>query len=299
MKKKLSLSIAACMASLLVTGAQANISVELNDKPLNFDVQPTIIGNRTMVPFRAILEAVGADVQWDSQTKQVCAIKDGKKVCMTIGVPSVVANGEEQKIDVAPVIVNNRTLVPLRALSEALGLQVEWDEKTNTVEINTCPDGNCDTESTCPDGNCDTPVKEETEKPADSEEKTEESDEKRVLTLVNQYRAEAGLAPLVWDDTLAKVAASHSKDMANRNYFSHTTPEGLSPFDRMEKMGVTYRTAGENIAAGMRTPEDVMEQWMNSPGHYANIMNANYKRLGVGIAKGGSYGVYWTQNFAG
>ena len=124
--------------------------------------------------------------------------------------------------------------------------------------------------------------------------------EQQVLALVNQERAKQGLSALSWSDELTAVARAHSKDMAARGFFSHTNPDGQSPFDRMKAAGISYRTAGENIAAGQRTPQEVVNAWMNSEGHRANILNASYTRLGVGYASGsGAYSTYWTQCFAG
>lgn len=127
---------------------------------------------------------------------------------------------------------------------------------------------------------------------------TETSFEKQVLDLVNEQRAQNGLSALVWDDALASVARAHSEDMRDRHFFSHTNPDGLSPFDRIKSYGISYRSAGENIAAGQTTPAEVVQAWMNSSGHRANILNEGYTKLGVGYASGGSYGHYWTQNFA-
>lgn len=117
-----------------------------------------------------------------------------------------------------------------------------------------------------------------------------------MLAIVNQERSDAGCGPLTWNDELAAAARLHSADMARRDYFDHTSLDGRSPFDRMEAQGYG-RPGGENIAAGQRSPESVMDSWMNSPGHRANILNCDYRALGVGIGKGGGYGVYWTQNF--
>jgi len=127
----------------------------------------------------------------------------------------------------------------------------------------------------------------------------DKSFELQVLELINEERTIRGLSPLSFDESLAKVSEAHSEDMAKRGYFSHNTPEGLTPFDRMKNAGISYNTAGENIAAGQDTPEAVVEAWMNSDGHRKNILNANYKRTGIGCFYGGSYGIYWTQLFAG
>ncbi|MUT67579.1 CAP domain-containing protein [Paenibacillus sp. NEAU-GSW1] len=118
--------------------------------------------------------------------------------------------------------------------------------------------------------------------------------QKQVVTLVNQERAKAGLAALATDALLTKVATAKAKDMDDNNYFSHTSPTYGSPFDMMKQFGVTYSYAGENIASGQKTPQEVMNAWMNSSGHRANILSANFKKIGVGYVNG-----KWVQEFTG
>jgi uncharacterized protein YkwD len=118
-----------------------------------------------------------------------------------------------------------------------------------------------------------------------------------VLDLVNAQRQSAGCQPLTANSTLTAVARAHSTDMATRNFFSHTNPDGLSPFDRMRAAGYNGKLMGENIAAGYSTAQAVMTAWMNSAGHRANILNCGYAEIGIGYATGGSYGHYWTQDF--
>lgn len=118
-----------------------------------------------------------------------------------------------------------------------------------------------------------------------------------VLNLVNQERNKVGLKSLTLSTRLTSIANMKAQDMAVNNYFSHTSPKYGSPFQMLQHFGVTYRTAGENIAAGQRSAQEVMNAWMNSSGHRANILNANYTELGVGYYTGGSYGVYWVQEF--
>lgn len=120
--------------------------------------------------------------------------------------------------------------------------------------------------------------------------------ESEVCRLVNEIRAEYGLNPLTEDWELSRVARYKSQDMHDKRYFSHTSPTYGSPFDMMKSFGLTYRTAGENIARGQRTPKAVVDAWMNSSGHRANILNKNYKKIGVGYVADGNY---WTQMFIG
>jgi uncharacterized protein YkwD len=119
-----------------------------------------------------------------------------------------------------------------------------------------------------------------------------------VVRLVNAARSDAGCSPLRVDSRLATAARLHSEDMAQRNYFSHTSLDGRSPWDRMTAQGYTDGS-GENIAAGYSTPASVMAGWMNSPGHRANILNCSSTAIGVGVGRNSAstYGTYWTQDF--
>lgn len=120
--------------------------------------------------------------------------------------------------------------------------------------------------------------------------------ELEVVELTNVERQKHGLAPLQIDEALSKVARVKSEDMAKQNYFSHNSPTYGSPFDMMKQFGISYRTAGENIAMGQRSPQEVVNAWMNSEGHRANILNSNFTHIGVGHASNGNY---WTQQFIG
>lgn len=120
--------------------------------------------------------------------------------------------------------------------------------------------------------------------------------EQEVIRLVNEIRAENGLNPLTYDWELSRVARYKSQDMKDNRYFSHTSPVYGSPFQMIKSFGLTYRTAGENIARGYATPQAVVNGWMNSSGHRANILNASFTRIGVGYVAGGNY---WTQMFIG
>ena len=119
--------------------------------------------------------------------------------------------------------------------------------------------------------------------------------EAAVLALVNEARVDAGCGALTADPALAAVARAHSADMRDRDYFSHTSPEGLSPFDRAERAGIDYSRA-ENIAFGQADATAVMEAWLESPGHRANILDCELTKLGVGVAEGPG-GPWWTQLF--
>ena len=118
--------------------------------------------------------------------------------------------------------------------------------------------------------------------------------EQEVIRLVNEVRKENGLKPLTYDWELARVARYKSQDMKDNGYFAHNSPVYGSPFDMIKNFGISYRSAGENIARGQRTPEAVMNAWMNSTGHRQNILNSSYTKIGVGYVADGKY---WTQMF--
>ncbi|MFP2929586.1 CAP domain-containing protein [Pyxidicoccus sp. 3LG] len=132
--------------------------------------------------------------------------------------------------------------------------------------------------------------------------------EAQVLTLVNQRRADGatcgGVAKppvpaLTLDNRLRCAARKHSKDMGTNNFMSHTGSNGSTPWQRMNSAGYTYRSAGENVAAGYSTATAVVNGWMSSTGHCNNIMNASFTQLGVGYfhAPSSTYKHYWTQDF--
>lgn len=120
--------------------------------------------------------------------------------------------------------------------------------------------------------------------------------EEEVARLVNIERQKAGLAPLTLSTELSNVARIKSKDMADKNYFSHTSPTYGDPFQMMRSFGIKYGYAGENIAKGYRSAQAVMDGWMNSSGHRANILNPNFKTIGVGYVESNGT-TYWTQMF--
>ena len=120
--------------------------------------------------------------------------------------------------------------------------------------------------------------------------------EQEVVRLVNAQRAQNGLKPLAENWELSRVARYKSADMAGKRYFSHESPTYGSPYQMMRSFGISFRSAGENIAYGQRTPAAVVNAWMNSSGHRANILSSSYTQIGVGYHEAGNY---WTQMFIG
>ena len=264
--------IAALFLSLMIMSppvfADDDITVYLNEDELIFEQSPIIQNDSTLVPFRAIFENLDMVVQWFGDEQRVTAQKDDLTITLFINENTMYVNDMPVELNTPPIIYNDYTLVPLRAVSESAGAEVFWDGDTHTVYIET------DNESDFDDWGYE------------------------VLNLVNEERAKYNVAPLKWDDSLAALAESHCEDMIDRNFFAHNTPDGQTPFDRMKAAGISYSSAGENIAAGQSSPKNVMDSWMNSPGHRNNILNPDFEYIGVGLARGGSYGIYWAQEFA-
>lgn len=142
------------------------------------------------------------------------------------------------------------------------------------------------------------------ENPTDVEEQPSDNNEvgdlnafeQRVFELTNAEREKNGLAPLQVDLELSKVARDKSQDMLDNQYFSHDSPTYGSPFDMMRAYGIDYRTAGENIAKGQNSPEEVVNAWMNSQGHRENILSSDFTHIGIGYVEQGNI---WTQQFIG
>ena len=144
--------------------------------------------------------------------------------------------------------------------------------------------GNTDSNTGSNNGNTDSTVTSQT------------AFENKVLELVNEERAKNGLSALQMDESVRKVARVKSSDMSKNKYFSHTSPTYGTPFEMLKSYGISYKSAGENIAQGYTSPEAVVKGWMNSSGHRANILNASFTHIGIGYEASGNY---WTQMFIG
>ncbi|MCE0684298.1 CAP domain-containing protein [Clostridioides difficile] len=183
-------------------------------------------------------------------------------------------------------------------------------DKDNSCKDKNHSDKNCNNtnkpdnnkpESNKPDDNNNS---DSTDKPNDNNNSGSTSEnfsayQKEVVDLVNIERSKAGLNPLTLDSSISNVATKKSQDMIDNNYFSHNSPTYGSPFDMLKKFGISYKTAGENIAMGQKTPKEVVNAWMNSEGHRKNIMNPNFSKIGVGVAQKSGGSIYWTQIFVG
>lgn len=124
------------------------------------------------------------------------------------------------------------------------------------------------------------------------------SEEQQAVNLLNQDRAKYGLPALKVNSQLTSVARKHAQDMISRGYFAHNTPEGVTPFQRLQKAGISYRTAGENLAIN-RSVAGAEQAFMTSSGHRANILNSSYTEVGIGVVRNSSGSVYVVQEFIG
>lgn len=268
MKRFIMAVVAAAMLFCPAAVSAEGVQVYINQNQVEFDQPPVILNDLTYVPFRAIFEDLGMVVQWHDDEKRATAYNSKYNVSFVMGYDCIFLDGVGYSIPHGPVIYNSRILVPLRALVEGINGDIYWDEASYSVYIKSAEAVNDDNWT------------------------------QEVLRLTNEIRVQYGLNTLTWDSGLAEVGRAHCMDMAAREYFDHNTPEGLTPFDRMQNAGIWFMYAGENIAAGQSTPADVTEAWMNSPEHGDNILNPNFTRLGTAFYRGGNLGIYWAQEFS-
>ncbi|HAQ39505.1 MAG TPA: hypothetical protein DCM73_00775 [Clostridiales bacterium] len=205
-----------------------------------------------------------------------CKVSDGNSTCKTTNGNSTCTNGN------CKVTINGKTVdlnsVDWKALLNKKTCDQPADtevEKDNTVEEPTAPAENNNT-------NTNTSVS---------------SYEQKVVELVNVERQKAGLPVLTLDAEISNVARLKSKDMADKNYFAHQSPTYGSAGNMLNQFGIRWSAWGENIAAGQKTPEDVVTAWMNSEGHRANILSAKFSKIAVGYVTNSNGRSYWTQMF--
>ncbi|MEK0315470.1 stalk domain-containing protein [Cohnella sp. 56] len=285
-----------------VASAAGAANAIVDGKPVVFaEAAPVIQAGRMLVPARAMLEAMGAKMNWNADTRLVTATMKaaqggGTVLRMKIGSPYVErtltdASGRQTayvvKLDVAAQLLSDSTMIPLRASAELTGHALEWRAATKTAVIDT---------SGAPLKEADMTFKQY----ALSGDLFKLSNEEiEVFFRTNDLRARHGKTkPLALSVPLSLVARLKSADMGEQDYFSHDSPTYGDPFEMMKSQSIKYRAAAENIAAGQRTPEAVVAGWENSPGHLANMLG-DYAQLGVGYAyyTDSDYRSYWTQQF--
>ncbi|MCC3936846.1 MULTISPECIES: CAP domain-containing protein [Bacillus cereus group] len=272
MKKRVLLSVAAATALTLGVSsldAQAATVQPSNVKVQNIQHSKVMMKQMNQQELQAFLQSMGVEslAQWQQGNFQPNCFIPGQQPTENVVTEQPTAKPETQK----PVEQKPAEQKPAE--------EVQKPEAQKPAENN----------------NTQKPAEQKPaeQKPAE-EAKSLSEFEQRVVELTNAERAKQGLPALKIDTELSKVARIKSEDMQKNNYFDHNSPTYGSPFDMMKKFGISYTSAGENIAQGQLTPEEVVQAWMNSAGHRANILNNGFTHIGVGYVESGNY---WTQQF--
>lgn len=272
MKKRVLLSVAAATALTLGVSsldAQAATVQPSNVKVQNIQHSKVMMKQMSQQELQAFLQSMGVEslAQWQQGNFQPNCFIPGQQPTENVVTEQPTAKPETQK----PVEQKPAEQKPAE--------EVQKPEAQKPAENN----------------NTQKPAEQKPAEQKPAEEAKSLSDfEQRVVELTNAERAKQGLPALKIDTELSKVARIKSEDMQKNNYFDHNSPTYGSPFDMMKKFGISYTSAGENIAQGQRTPEEVVQAWMNSAGHRANILNNGFTHIGVGYVESGNY---WTQQF--
>ncbi|PEL20545.1 CAP domain-containing protein [Bacillus wiedmannii] len=272
MKKRVLLSVAAATALTLGVSsldAQAATVQPSNVKVQNIQHSKVMMKQMNQQELQAFLQSMGVEslAQWQQGNFQPNCIIPGQQPTENVVTEQPTAKPETQKP------------AEQKPVEQKPAEEVQKPEAQKPAENN----------------NTQKPAEQKPaeQKPAE-EAKSLSEFEQRVVELTNTERAKQGLPALKIDTELSKVARVKSEDMQKNNYFDHNSPTYGSPFDMMKKFGISYTSAGENIAQGQRTPEEVVQAWMNSAGHRANILNNGFTHIGVGYVESGNY---WTQQF--
>lgn len=272
MKKRVLLSVAAATALTLGVSsldAQAATVQQSNIKVQNIQHSKVMMKQMSQQELQAFLQSMGVEslAQWQQGNFQPNCIIPGQQPTENVVTEQPTAKPETQKP------------AEQKPVEQKPAEEVQKPEAQKPAENN----------------NTQKPAEQKPaeQKPAE-EAKSLSEFEQRVVELTNAERAKQGLPALKIDTELSKVARIKSEDMQKNNYFDHNSPTYGSPFDMMKKFGISYTSAGENIAQGQRTPEEVVQAWMNSAGHRANILNNGFTHIGVGYVESGNY---WTQQF--
>ena len=297
-KKLLAAALILIMAVLIlppttVHAAQSEIRVIIDGQVLNTgDTAPIMIDGRVMVPMRPIFEALGATVGFDSRTQTITAnIICGCVVVMRIGSTAITVNGNPvAPMDVAPRIINDRTMVPLRFVAQTLNSEVVWDRANNAALINTDPFTRIDPR----------PVT-LTFQPLSWRQVGDwiihylhtggiSALEREVVELVNIERARVGAPPLAICPLLSAAARFKSQEMADLNYVAHDSPVYGAFYNIPRNLFGADHIRGENLMGRFlvrpNNAEFLVESWMGSPGHRDNMLNPNHAVIGVGVVIG-------------
>ncbi|WP_010273504.1 stalk domain-containing protein [Paenibacillus senegalensis] len=287
------LLVTTILAPLSHAAPAQTVSVNVEGKAITFTSLAPVrtTEGRVLVPLRALAERLGGKVTWNNTYRSV--VVETADVSLEVSIDSVyvqrthldssdVPVSRVAKLDAAPILINENTFIPLRAVAEFLGYTVKWNEQTKTASLTYT--GLADTELSY------------VEYPLLGDSKQLSAPELDVFFLTNELRAKhSAPKPLGLHVELSKVAREKSKDMNDHQYFSHTSPTYGTPFEMMESFGFYYKAAGENLAMGYPTAARAIQGWEESPGHLDNILSNSFEYVGVGYYNGDS--TYWTQHF--
>ena len=236
--------------------AAGNVLVRVNGLPLETDVPAQIDSGRTLVPLRACAEALLAEVGYDAVTKEVQIQQGSNLILLQIGSDVGYLDGEAFLLDVPAKVINGRTMVPIRVISEAFGATVGWDQQAQIVDISL--------------------------QGSDLGEITGiDSVEQELLALVNAARANEGLEPVVWSEPLCQMARTHTTDMVTNEFFGH---QSLSRGDTAARAAAAkLPPTSENIASGYSSADMIYSMWIKSSEARANILNPLARFMGAGV----------------
>lgn len=278
--------------------AKQEIKIYIDNKliPVN-GTKPFIEKGRVLIPLRVVQENMKSNVSWNNKQKQVTSKKTNGQETTTliykVDSPYLYKEYSDskknidvkvEKIDVPVRLVNGHTVIPLRSATESFGSNIKWVSSKSAVYVYT--------------GKTIKPKNNSYQYQVEGDISTLHPIELELFYLTNSERIKAGLKPLILDAMNSKVARIKSKDMHDKKYFDHNSPTFGTPFEMIKKYGITYRGAGENLAAGFETAAEVTKGWMESPGHRENLLRDNFERVGFGYYKGpNEYKRYYTQIF--
>ncbi len=257
--------ISAAVAMILFFSATAFAADELyiNGRKTNALVGD---GDTGSVAVRDFFQNAGYFVQWNGTGRYASVYNDDTRIIIFVGKNFIFIDDTVYYSKTAAEISDGSLIIPISAAATAIDAAVEY--KNGNIYFTS-------------------------EKAADTY-----AWEYEILSLTNAERAKYGLPELVWNATLATAAKKHCDDMIARGYFSHDTPDGITPFGRMAALGIKYTYAAENIAAGQPSPKSVLASWLASDEHRKNILDEKLCEMGAAFSYGGKYGIYWAQEFA-
>jgi uncharacterized protein YkwD len=289
----------------------SEIRVLIDNVAVEFYVPPQIVSGRTLVPMRAIFEALGATVDWDSATQTVTALTRWEQtVILTVGSTEISVDGSLSQMDIAPIIQNGRTLVPARFVAQALGYEVHWDSINSNVLINTNPFIRLNPQPVT--------LTDETISLRDLGswiihylDSGGISDlEREVVRITNVKREQHGVAPLVICEVLSAAARFKSQEMYDLEYFGHESPVYGNAVNIPRLLFGAYHFTGENILFNgtlliremihgndiVGLAEKIVNDFYTSPGHRENMLHNGHNVMGVGVVVS-EWGVIATQMF--